>query len=241
MMRQLMIFAASLFAVVPAVVQAEDTDVSGEEDGDFDISASLSGVSDYRFRGLSLSEKDPAVQGSLDIEHKSGFYLGTWASSLGGSTADAEIDLYGGWRGEVGSGVNVDIGAVAYVYPGDANLDYVELLGSISYTLGPVEAKLGAAYSPSQDNLGNADNIYGYFDASFGIPSTPVTVTAHIGHEDGSLAGPTGKKWDWSLGAAVVVDRFTLGLTYVDTDVNRVFDPRKLAGAAVVASVKVDF
>ena len=149
--------------------------------------------------------------------------------------------LYGGWRGEVGSGVNVDIGAVAYVYPGDINLDYVELLGSISYTLGPVEAKLGAAYSPSQDNLGNADNIYGYFDASLGIPSTPVTVTAHIGHEDGSLAGPTGKKWDWSLGAAVVVDRFTLGLTYVDTDVNRVFDPRKIAGAAVVASVKVDF
>ncbi len=234
-------FAASLFAILPAAVVAQDTEAAGDEAGDFDIGVTITGVSDYRFRGLSLSDKDPAIQGAIDVEHKSGFYLGTWASTIKGSPADVEVDLYAGWRGEVASGVGVDIGAVTYLYPGGADLDYVELLGSISYTLGPVETKLGVGYSPSQDNLGNDDNIYVYLDASVGIPSTPVTVLAHIGHEDGSLAGPTGKKWDWSLGAEVVVDRFTLGLSYVDTDIDRVFDPRKLAGAGVVASVKVEF
>jgi uncharacterized protein (TIGR02001 family) len=241
MMKKFMILAASLVALVPAAVQAQDADAATEEVKDFDIGVTITGVSDYRFRGISLSDKDPAIQGAIDVEHKSGFYVGTWASTIKGSPADVEVDLYGGWRGEVGSGVNLDIGAVTYLYPGASDLDYVELLGSISYTLGPVETKLGIGYTPSQDNLGNQDNIYGYLDASGAIPGTPVTVLAHVGHEDGSLAGATGKKWDWSLGAEVVVDRFTLGLSYVDTDINRLNDPSRVANAGVVASVKVEF
>ncbi len=240
-MKNFLILAAGLFALVPAAVQAQDAEAVSEESKDFDIGVTITGVSDYRFRGISLSDKDPAIQGAIDVEHKSGFYIGTWASTIKGSPADVEVDLYAGWRGEVGSGVNLDIGAVSYLYPGGANLDYVELLGSISYTLGPVETKLGVGYTPSQGNLGDKDNIYGYLDASGAIPGTPVTVIAHVGHEDGSLAGATGKKWDWSLGAEVVVDRFTLGLSYVDTDIDRLNDPSRLAKAGVVASVKVEF
>ncbi len=207
---------------------------------DFDVTAIVTGVSDYRFRGLSLSDRDPALQGSLEVSHSSGFYAGTWASTIKGTSADVEVDLYGGWRGKAGA-VDLDAGAVAYVYPGSSSLNYVEMLASAAASLGPAQVKLGAAYAPSQQNIGSADNVYLYGEASSGIPSTPVTLKAHLGHEDGSLAGPNGKKWDWSIGAEVVLDRFTLGLSYVDTDINRLADPARIARPGVVASFGVEF
>jgi uncharacterized protein (TIGR02001 family) len=233
------VFAAALLFSMPAIAVAQDGETAAPK-GDLDINITVTGVSDYRFRGISLSDKDPALQGAVDVEHKSGIYGGVWASTIKNSPADVETDLYAGWRGSAGS-IGLDIGATAYLYPGGANLDYYEFLASASYTLGPAELKLGAGYAPDQSNLGGNDNIYGYTDIGVGIPNTPVTVKGHVGYEDGSLAGPTGKKWDWSLGAEVVVDRFTLGLTYVDTDIDRIFDPRKQAGAGVVASVSVGF
>ena len=223
----------------PAAVYAQESP-DGETMSDFDLTTTLAVTSDYRFRGISLSENDPALQASLEVAHKSGFYVGTWGSTIKGSAADVELDLYGGWRGSAGS-VDLDIGAVAYVYPGAADLDYVEMLASAAYSLGPAEVKLGVAYAPDQSNLGSKDSFYAYGEVSAGIPNTPVTLTAHVGHEKGSLAGPTGKKIDWSLGAEVVVDKFTLGLTYTDTEVNRLVDPGRIARPGVMVSLTLEF
>jgi uncharacterized protein (TIGR02001 family) len=233
MMYKILTVAALLLPSLPAL--AQDTAPS-----DFDVTATITAVSDYRFRGLSLSDRDPALQGSVEVSHSSGFYVGTWGSTIKGTSADVEVDLYGGWRGKAGA-IDLDAGAVAYVYPGSSDFNYVEMLASTATTIGPAQLKLGAAYAPSQSNIGGADNVYFYGEASAGIPSTPVTVKAHVGHEDGSLAGPTGKKWDWSIGADVVLDRFTLGLSYVDTNVDRLVDPAHVARPGVVASVGVQF
>jgi uncharacterized protein (TIGR02001 family) len=232
-MRKIVIAAAVIAAPLPAWAQEAAP-------SDFDVTAIVTAVSDYRFRGLSLSDRDPALQGSLEVAHSSGFYLGTWASTIKGTSADVEVDLYGGWRGKAGA-VDLDAGAVAYVYPGSADLNYVEMLASAATTLGPVQLKVGGAYAPSQAHIGRADNVYVYGEASTGIPSTPLTIKAHLGHEDGSLAGPTGQKWDWSVGGEVVLDRFTLGLSYVDTNINRLDDPSRVARPGVVASVGVEF
>ena len=223
----------------PTAIYAQESP-DDEAVGDFDLTTTLAVTSDYRFRGLTLSESDPAFQASLEVGHKSGFYAGAWGSTIKGSPADVELDLYGGWRGSAGS-VDLDIGAVAYVYPSAADLDYIELLASAAYSLGPAEVKLGVAYAPDQTNLGSNDSFYAYGEVSAGIPNTPVTLTAHVGHEKGSLGGPTGKKIDWSLGAEVVVDKFTLGLTYTDTDVNRLVDPGKIARAGVMVSLTLEF
>ena len=51
---------------------------------DFTFSGYVQGVSDYRFRGYSLSGGDPALQGTINLNHSSGFYAGAWASSLDG-------------------------------------------------------------------------------------------------------------------------------------------------------------
>ena len=175
------------------------------------ITGNVSLVTDYRFRGVSLSGGDPAIQGGITVTHKSGFYAGTWASSIHDDTGifgDQELDLFGGWSSEVTPGITVDAGLLYYVYPsghiGDAN--YFEPYASVAGSVGPAKLKLGAAYAWHQDSLGGDDNLYIFGNADIGIPTTPLTVSAHLGYTNGVLAPPylagsnddTG--FDYSLG-----------------------------------------
>ncbi len=197
---------------------------------EIELSANVALVSDYRFRGVSFSGGDPAIQGGFDLAHQGGFYAGAWASSMDGSEAmgEMELDLYAGYSTSVGNGLTIDAGLLYYVYPtgdGSADTDYFEPYASISFLIGPAEAKAGVAYAWEQDSLGGRDNLYLYTDASVGIPTTPVSVSAHLGYTDGSLApaiiagGTDDTGFDYSVGASVVVlGGMELGLTYVGVD-----------------------
>jgi uncharacterized protein (TIGR02001 family) len=223
-----------------AVQDAGEGGGAGETSGPVSISFDLALFSDYRFRGVSLSDKDPAFQPSITLEHKAGLYVSAWGSNIARfADTNIELDLTAGWSGAVG-GAELSAGVVGYLYPGGKGGNYLETFGSLGTTLGPVEMKLGAAYAPSQKNIGD-DNFYVYGALSSGIPGTPVTINAQVGHEDGSLAGPTGKKWDWSLGAQYVLKKMTIGVSYVDSDVKRSLDTDKIAQSAVVASISFSF
>ncbi|MXP47302.1 hypothetical protein GRI43_07840 [Altererythrobacter luteolus] len=196
----------------------------GGESG-LELSGNVALVSDYRFRGVSFSDGDIALQGGIDLGHSSGFYVGTWASTISGGSAfgELELDVYGGWNGDVAEGLTFDVGLLYYIYPtGDipgVDTDYFEPYASISTTLGPVSATLGAAYAWDQDSLGNSDNIYVYTDFEVGIPDTPVSLSAHLGYTDGVFSTDTdGTSFDWGLGASyAVTDSLSLGVNYVDT------------------------
>jgi uncharacterized protein (TIGR02001 family) len=236
------LFSGAFFVAMVAVAQpalAQDTDPPSSG---FDVSATVTGVSDYNFRGVSLSGRDPAIQGSIDVEHSSGFYAGAWGSSIAKYVGtNMELDVYGGWRGDMG-GVDIDVGVLGYFYPGgNGDGNYLELQSSVGKTIGPVELRAGVNYAPDQKAVGSTDNLYLYGQASSGIPGTPVTLTATVGHEDGGFGGPTGKKWDWSLGGELVVDRFTLGLKYTDTDIRRALLGDKTASPNLVFSVGIEF
>lgn len=88
---------------------------------DFTISGNFGLTSDYRFRGISQSNKKPAIQGGVDFAHKSGLYLGNWNSSVSEWTAPnsggIEMDIYGGFKTEI-AGIGLDLGAIYYYYPG---------------------------------------------------------------------------------------------------------------------------
>lgn len=196
----------------------------------FTVSGNVSGVTDYRFRGVSLSQGDPAIQGGITLTHSSGFYVGAWSSSLGFTPlyGEQELDLFGGWGGEISAGTKVDVGLLKYVYPGNdiGPADYWEPYASISHTFGPATFKLGAAYAWEQNSLGGSDNIYGYANLDVGVPSTPITVSGHLGYTDGVLAPPllsglssddTG--FDWSIGAsATVLGHLSIGVAYIGVD-----------------------
>ncbi len=208
----------------PSAALAQDTD----EAGPVTVSANVALTSDYRFRGVSLSNGDPAIQGGIDVGHESGFYVGTWASSIEGGDAygELELDLYGGWSGDVADGVTVDVGLLYYLYPSEnigAEVNYFEPYASVGFTLGPAEATVGAAYAWDQDSLGG-DNFYLYSDLGFSLPETPISLSAHLGYTDGVLAPPLlagdldASGLDWSLGASVASGPLELGVAYVGVE-----------------------
>lgn len=197
-----------------------------EASSDLEISGNVAMVSDYRFRGVSFSDGDIALQGGVDVAHSSGFYVGTWGSSISGGTAfgELELDIYGGWSGEVSDGVSFDVGLLYYIYPtGDvagAATDYFEPYASISYDLGPVSTTVGVAYAWEQTSLGDQDNLYLYTDFEMGIADTPLSASVHLGYTDGVFATDLGgNSFDWGVGLSyAVTDSLSLGVNYVDTE-----------------------
>jgi uncharacterized protein (TIGR02001 family) len=214
---------------VAALLMASATTPAFAEEAESASAITVSGTaavtSDYRFRGISQSNGNAAVQGSIGVAHDSGVYVGTWGSSIG-FAGGTEIDAYAGWSGEVASGLKADVGVLYYYYPNATGAsDYFEPYASVSATLGPVEAKVGAAYAfDGQSALANNDNIYVYTDLKGGIPDTPVTLIAHLGYSKGdsalsTLTAPDNDYLDWSLGADyALTEKLTVGVKYTDTD-----------------------
>ncbi len=212
------ILTTSVLFAAPVLAQdASESSIS--------VSANVAIASEYRFRGVDLSGGDLAIQGGFDVAHDSGFYVGTWASSLDEDTVgfgSTEIDIYGGWSGDLTEGLALDVGVIQYIYPnaGPGDFDYTEFYGSLGFTFGPAEATVGAAYAPEQDGLGGTDNFYVYSDLGVGIPGTPLTVTGHLGYTDGFLTfTDDSKAFDWSIGAeAPIYGPVTLGVSYVGAE-----------------------
>lgn len=269
---------AAAFAATPAMAQEE---VPSE----FTVAGSVALVTDYRFRGVSQSDEELAVQGGVSVTHASGFYVGTWGSNLSGwgtfGGSNTELDIYGGFAKEISSGVTLDVGLTWYMYPGGASdTDFAEPYVKLSSTLGPAKVLVGAAYAPKQQALGRwyldadsyatgipdapgakSDNFYVWSDLSSAIPSTPLTLKAHLGYSDGNSGlgpngtsvAPTGSYLDWMLGADLAVGPVTLGVAYVDTDISKsesaylkpnfasTKDGSQIAGPTVVFSLSAAF
>ncbi|QIQ86919.1 MAG: hypothetical protein G9473_09635 [Erythrobacter sp.] len=238
----------------PVRAPVPESTASALSGGGFIVSVNATLASEYRFRGIDLSGGDPAVQGGIDVSHDSGFYAGTFASTLDDDTMGygaLELDFYGGWSGDVAEGLNANLGIIAYTFP-DApagDFDYVELYGSLGFTLGPAQAVVGGAWDIGEDGLRfggvRRDNLYVYTDLSAGVPGTPVTVNAHLGYTDGAVdfAGDN-VSFDWSLGAdwAIRDTPLVLGVAYVDAAADvappGAFNP---TSSTVVATVSAYF
>lgn len=186
-----------------------------QDSNPFSLSANAALVTDYRFRGLSLSDKDTAFQGGFDVSHESGFYVGTWGSSIDNfNGSELELDIYGGYSSQIGE-ISTDIGFLAYTYPGaTANTDYYEVYGSVSGSVDVIDWSLGANYAFEQDGTGSQDNIYIYLNTSTPLGDTPFSVAGNIAYEDGAFGT---NKWDWLLGLSYGFEQFSLSVNYIDT------------------------
>jgi uncharacterized protein (TIGR02001 family) len=202
------------FAMIASTALAQDA-ATAEKTDPVSVDLNLAVVSDYRFRGISLSNKDPAFQPSITVTHESGFYASVWGSNIADNGGDkVEIDLTAGFSKEVG-GFNLGALAVYYLYPGAGDTNYVEFQASANHAVGPGTVGVLVAYAPKQANIGDVDNIYAAVNGSLPIPKTPLTLVGSFGIEDGAF-GSDNKK-DWSLGVNASIKGFTLGASYVDT------------------------
>ena len=189
------------------------TDAEAEEPtGDFTLDFTLSGVTDYRFRGISLSNKKPAFQPSVTLSHSSGFHVGTWLSNVADNGGDdLEVDLIGGWGKTLGP-IDFDINATYYLYPRAHALNYVEFITTASHTFGQLTIGTTFAYTPKQSDSAPKRGLYGAVNAAFAIPKTPLTVSGSFGIEDNAFYR---NKRDWSIGVSADVIGFTIGASYV--------------------------
>lgn len=117
-----------------------------------DWSATLTGATDYTLNGVSQTQNDPALQGSIDWSADNGFYAGGWTSDVDyGESADREADLYLGYYTSLTDALAVDYGLIYYSYHGgDASSDfnYVEAYGSLGYasSMGTTDASFWFAW-----------------------------------------------------------------------------------------------
>jgi len=222
--------------------------------GGFTINGGATVVSDYRFRGISQSDRRFAVQGTLSLGHSSGFYATVWGSSIDDYVAagsDQEIDLVAGWKRTWGN-TTVDVGVLYYYYPNSAqfipgyNSDFVEPYASVAHVVGPVTLKATAAYAPSQSALsigaGDEDNLYLAGDASASL-GHGFSISGHVGHSFGPSYLTIGNGYtDWNVGLSYTTGPLTVGVQYVDTDGTfTTLTGRNASGAGVVGSVGVAF
>jgi uncharacterized protein (TIGR02001 family) len=152
-----------------------------------DVAFNAGLVTDYRYRGLSQTRLKPALQGGVDYSN-GGFYVGAWGSTVKwlkdlGSDGNVEIDLYGGYKGEITKGLGYDVGLLAYVYPSNdfsPSADTQELYGALTY--GPVTLKYSHAVSHLFGTANSKNSGYLDLSGSFEVMDG-WSLAAHVGHQ----------------------------------------------------------
>jgi uncharacterized protein (TIGR02001 family) len=206
---------AGLVGVPALAVAAEESPHS--------LSANVGFSNDYRFRGISQTFKDPAIQGGLDYSHASGFYLGTWASNvdpdfLAGS--NMEWDVYGGYTFDAGP-VAVNLGGLYYDYPGKDEAAAGFDPNTFEMYAGATWEWLNVKYSRSTTRLfGIPDSRgSGYLEANVSVPlMSDVSLSLHYGKQFVSGTGNEDYS-DWKIGVSREILGLNFGLAYVDTDI----------------------
>jgi uncharacterized protein (TIGR02001 family) len=200
-----------------------------------DLSFNVGALSDYRYRGISQSRLKPAAQGGVDWS-AGPFYVGLWASTIKwiddvnpSSSNQVEIDIYGGYKGEITKALAYDVGLLAYQYPGHklaTSPNTTEIYGALTY--GPATLK----YSHSVTNLfGFADSENSsYVDLTANFEVGPVTLTPHLGYQKVAKNGDFSYT-DYSL---IVSKEVVKGLTLSGGVVGA--DTKSIAGTKAYAS-----
>jgi uncharacterized protein (TIGR02001 family) len=203
-------------------------DAPAKEERKFTYSFTVTGTSDYVFRGVSQSDNDPALQGSVNIGYGI-FYAGAWASSIDWDTdpnAEIEIDYYAGIKPTWGK-FNFDFGVLYYTYPSSTDstiygsADNLELKASVSTEVIDKLTATGTIYYAP----GVHDFEYTVFEGTlaYALPKVWVfdpTISGTYGYQDASGPRTTIDYSYWNAGITLAVDKLAFDFRYWDTDLS---------------------
>jgi uncharacterized protein (TIGR02001 family) len=207
------------------------------------VTANVTVVSDYRFRGISQSNQKPAIQGGFDYAHESGFYIGNWNSSISwisdgnpSVSAPIEMNFYGGFKKElIAPGFASDIGVLQYAYPTVGSLTAIvnpnttEIYAAQNFTAGSVTGFLKFSYAVS-NTFGNQNSSGSYYPdltVNYDTGIWGIGLNAHVGYQyiAGTANGASASNsslysyTDWKIG---LTKDFGGGLSgavaYIDTN-----------------------
>ena len=236
-MKKQLLLAAAVVASLGAAPAVSHADVA------FNVGA----TTDYRYRGISQTRLKPALQGGVDYS-AGGFYLGAWASTIkwvkdGGGKSDFELDLYGGFKGEITKGVGFDVGVLKYVYEGaklNPHPNTTEVYGAI--TFGPATVKYSQTAGTNLFGFGDS-NQSGYLDlsATFEV-ADGWTVTPHLGRQTVAKNGKFSYT-DYAVTLSKDFSGLVVSAAVIGTDTKEYKSPagRNLGRTGLVLGVKYNF
>lgn len=248
MKKSLVLVALSVVAAAPVMAQTAAPAAAAPAAAptpDWTIAANVGVFSDYRFRGISQTNKYPAIQGGIDISHKSGFYVGNWNSNVDSAMyngGNIEMDFYGGYKTSFGD-FGLDVGAIYYYYPGSGANNTIKIDNGEVYvagTWGPLSAKYNYAvthFFDAPDSKGS-----GYLDLGYSQDlGNNFGVNAHYGYQwlkGGARVtqinlSTSDNIADWKLGGTYTIDGWALGLAYVATNRNLTYGTAALTNRNV--------
>lgn len=196
------------------------------------LTGNISVVSDYRFRGISQTFRDPAIQGGFDYTHSSGLYMGNWNSSISSalfpSTSGVEIDVYGGYKFSPVQDLTADLGFIYYYYPGaryiagtnrESKFNNGEIYFGASYKW--LSAKYFVTvteyfglHAPGQDDSKGS----GYLDLNASVEVAPkTTMSLHAGRQMVKNYGRLNYN-DYRVGLTYDLGFGVVGLAVIGTD-----------------------
>jgi uncharacterized protein (TIGR02001 family) len=251
------ILASALLAAGAAMAQ------SASPEPDYMVTYNVGVVSDYRVRGIAQTSFKPAVQAGIDFAHKSGFYLGTFASNVrwvkefnGATKGSYEVDLYGGYKGAFSSDVSYDLGLITYQYPGNnsgragtpgaglfANASTTEIYGAVTYKM--VTFKYNRSLGNFLGNLDSHGSQYFDLNATFDL-GNGFSLVPHVGRQLIPNQALPGNYTDYSLALAKDMGSgFVLTAMAVGTNAERSFytdfNGRFLGRGTLVVGAKYTF
>ncbi len=214
--------------LVPAAAVVAALALGGVTSASADIAGNIALATDYRFRGISQTDRDPAVSGGFDFTAENGIYAGIWGSniSFGGGL---ELDYYGGYRGKITDDLGYDVGYVYYDYPSEESgedLGYGEVYASLSFS----GAKVGLNYS--SDYFAGTDPYWYLYGQYTKEVIDNVTVSGSVGYnsfdssEDmasflASEDDPGDNYTDWKVSVSTTWQGLGWSLAYVDTNLSK--------------------
>jgi uncharacterized protein (TIGR02001 family) len=107
-----------------------------------------------------------------------------WVKDFAGATEGSlEVDLYGGYKGELMKGLGFDVGLIGYLYPSNnaaTNANTTEIYAALTY--GPVTAKYSRSLSNFVANANSSGSQYLEAAATFDL-GNGFSVTPHVGRQ----------------------------------------------------------
>lgn len=187
--------------------------------GKFDVTMTSTLASDWISRGSSQNNGNPTVQGSLDIAHESGIYVGIWGGSMSGeeTTGGSEFDYYLGYAGSLTEDISFDVAVATYVYSGTTwdgeNADNdIEYLASVS----AYGATIGTEYRTDRTD----EQLYYYVGYDLELPGG-FGLAASVGQTDLEEEDETigvVDYVDWSLGLSKTLIGLDFAVVYSSND-----------------------
>ena len=191
-------------------------------------------TSDYRFRGVTQTFNDPAVQAGFVLSHESGAYAGVWGSNVDfGGTAHIELDPYIGYATTLDSFANkplLDVGLWYYAYPSESDLNWLELYGKLTFKDVLVQgASLLTAVNYTNDYAGKDENSWNV-NATYSVPfgTTGFGGVAALGYtqaDEYDFGGGDDHYVDWKAGVTysfASVSGLSAELAAIGTDIDAI-------------------